>query len=197
MKVKKKTCKATGCRNKFFPRNSFQKACSPFCAMAVTEMDKKKRIKEARKESRVQLEAMRSKGWYMKKAQAAFNSYIRERDHGDHCISSGKQMNWNKPAGSAVDAGHYRSVGAAPHLRFNTWNCHAQSVYHNRYLSGSPADYRIRLIEKIGLERVVNLEQDQGSKNYSKDYLKRVAKIFRRRARILKKRRQKNELQFD
>lgn len=189
-KIRKKMCKATGCRNKFFPRSSFQTACSPFCAIAVSEQDKKKRIKEHKKETRLQLEAMRPKRWYVEKAQAAFNSYIRERDYGDLCISSGREMNWHK-LGGAVDAGHYRSVGAAPHLRFHLWNCHAQSVLHNRHLSGSPIDYRIRLIEKIGLEKVEWIEREQTRKNYTIDYLKRVAKIFRRKTRILRKRRER------
>ena len=189
-KVKKKLCKAKGCRKRFAPRSTLQSACSPLCAIAVTEQKKEAKIKALRKANKIALEEMRPKGWYLKAAQAAFNSYVRERDYGNLCISSGRPMNWEKPAGSAVDAGHYRSVGAAPHLRFNLWNCHAQSVYHNRHLSGSAIDYRLGLIKKIGLKKVEWLEHEHGRKNYSKDYLKRVAVIFRRKARNLKKRRE-------
>lgn len=188
-KTTKKMCKAVGCRNWFSPRSSFQKACSPVCAIMVTAQDKEKKKNELRKADKLALKAMQPKSELLKKAQAAFNSYIRERDYGDLCISSGREMNWHK-LGGAVDAGHYRSVGSAPHLRFNLWNCNAQSVQHNRFLGGSPVDYRLRLIEKIGLEKVEWLEQEQARKNFSKEYLKRVAVIFRRKARNLKKRRE-------
>lgn len=187
-KIKKKTCKAKGCRNRFAPRNSMDCVCSPKCAWDKAVQDKEKKLTAERKSNRLALEAMRPRRWYIERAQAAFNSYIRERDYGDLCISSGREMNWNK-LGGAVDAGHYRSIGAAPHLRFHLWNCHAQSVLHNRFLSGSPIDYRLRLIDKIGLKKVEWLEHEHGRKNYSIEYLKRVATIFRRRTRNMKKRR--------
>jgi hypothetical protein len=56
------------------------------------------------------------------------------------------------------DAGHYRSVGSAPELRFEPLNVHLQCAPCNLYLSGNLTAYRINLIEKIGLEKVEWLE---------------------------------------
>jgi len=95
--------------------------------------------------------------------------------------------------GSRVDAGHYRSRGAAPHLRFNVFNCHAQSVKDNRHLSGNIVEYRMRLIERIGLERVERLEQDHSYRKYTAEYLKRVKIIFSKRARFYEKHRNVND----
>jgi len=160
--------------------------------MEITQAQKaskaKQQVMAEKRATRERKESFLGKGHYIKKAQAAFNSYIRERDYRKPCISSGREMDWNK-FGGAVDAGHYRSTGSAPHLRFCLWNCHAQSVHDNRHLSGNNADYRIHLIARIGLGKVEEIDSNNEKKNYSIDYLKRIAKIFRKRANVLKKRR--------
>jgi hypothetical protein len=120
-------------------------------------------------------------------AQSAFNRYIRVRDKFKTCISSGKPL-VNESVGGGFDAGHYRSRGAASHLRFNVFNCHGQSKHDNRYLSGNVVDYRIRLIERIGLERVERLESDNNPRKFSVVYLKRIKSIFTRKARLYEKR---------
>lgn len=103
-------------------------------------------------------EALKTRGDHIREAQQAFNEFIRARDQaaGHQCISSGKPLDWS---GNAVDAGHYRSVGSAPHLRFDERNCHAQSKQDNRFLSGNAVDYRIGLIARIGQEAVDALNQ--------------------------------------
>jgi len=57
----------------------------------------------------------------------------------------------------------------------------------NRYNSGNAVDYRIRLIDKIGVDRVERLECDNAPKSFDIDYLKRLQKIFLKRSRHLKK----------
>ena len=69
--------------------------------------------------------------------------------------------------GGCFDAGHYRSVGSAPHLRFDERNVHGQRKQCNRYGSGRAVDYRVGLIQRIGLEVVEALEADQQPKHYS------------------------------
>lgn len=123
-------------------------------------------------------------------AQAAFNSYIRARDFGNPCISCGCEMDWHNNGsltGGAVDAGHYRTVKAAKHLRFNTFNNNAQCVACNRFRSGAQTDYRIGLIEKYGIEKVEELESDNRVANFNADYYARIKKIFTKRANRLKK----------
>lgn len=112
-----------------------------------------------------------------KLAQRAFNGYIRERDRlaGHPCISSGRALDWS---GNAVDAGHYRSVGAASHLRFNEDNCHAQSKHDNQYKAGNVVDYRINLIRRIGLERVEALEASNEPHKWTADELRDIRATY-------------------
>jgi hypothetical protein len=188
IKTKLKTCAAKGCKVKFEQFNSLHCSCSPKCAISIVREKNEKKDKEIRQGARKQLESLLPASHWTKKAQAAMNTYIRARDYGQPCICCGSEMNWHK-MGGAVDASHLRGTGAAPHLRFNCYNIHAGCVKCNRFLSGNITAYRVRLVEKIGVERVERLENDNGVRKFSIDYLKRLAKIFNRRARLTKKRR--------
>lgn len=188
---KAKKCKNAECRAEFVPVRSFQTWCSPDCAIAITAAKKQKERKTLeqrdRREIKVRKEKLKSRSDYMREAQISFNAFIRERDRlaGHCCISSGRPLDWN---GNAVDAGHYRSVGAAPHLRFDERNCHAQSKQDNRYLSGNAVDYRIGLIQRIGLEAVEALEADQSVRKYTIEDLKAITAHYRAKTRELKAR---------
>lgn len=126
---------------------------------------------------------------YIKDCQVAVNAYVRYRDEGKPCISCGN-LPENK-LGGTMDAGHYRSRGAASHLRFNTLNIHAQCVKCNRYHSGAVTDFRIGLIRKIGQDLVDKLESDNAPRSFTIEYLQRCTAIFRKRLRHLKKIRSK------
>ncbi|EDN0929345.1 hypothetical protein CW085_23575, partial [Salmonella enterica subsp. enterica serovar Senftenberg] len=95
--------------------------------------------------------------------------------------------------GSAIDASHYRSRGAASHLKFNVFNVHSACTRCNRQLSGNAVEYRIRLIRRIGLERVERLESDNAPRRFDIPYLKRIKSIFTRKARALEKRRARRQ----
>lgn len=186
--VKQKTCKA--CGGKFQPSfNSTQVVCSPKCALAHAPANHDKARKaidqRERREIKVRKEKLKNRGDYLREAQQAFNAYIRLRDQlaGHACISSGRPLDWN---GNAVDAGHYRSVGAAPHLRFDERNVHAQSKEQNRYLSGNATDYRVGLIRRIGLAEVEALERDQSVRKYTIEDLKAIKAEYRAKIKQLK-----------
>lgn len=187
-KPRTKTCKI--CKTEFSPRNSLQKACSVPCAMEVVKADKAKEARTVERkekaERREKKEGFKTRREHLREAQQAFNEFIRWRDRiaGYACISSGKPLDWS---GNQTDAGHYRSVGAAPHLRFNELNCHAQSKHDNRFLSGSAVDYRIGLIKRIGLEAVEMLESDNTVKRYTIEELKAIKAKYRSKVRELKK----------
>jgi hypothetical protein len=85
------------------------------------------------------------------------------------------------------DAGHYRSRGAASHLRFNLLNTQKQCNKCNRFLSGNIVEYRKELLNRIGEERLERLENDNEPRKFDREYLERVKKIFRKRTRIYKK----------
>ncbi|MFK7671815.1 recombination protein NinG [Pseudomonas lundensis] len=187
---KPKKCRVATCRASFVPQRLGQAVCSPKCALATVEVQKakeKKSLAQAdRREIKVRKEALKTRGDHIREAQQAFNEYIRTRDQaaGHLCISSGKPLDWS---GNAVDAGHYRSVGSAPHLRFDERNCHAQSKQDNRFLSGNAVDYRIGLIARIGQEAVDALESDQSVRKYTVDEIKAIKAEYRAKTKELKK----------
>lgn len=185
---KPKKCKV--CPNRFVPSQGFQTWCSPACALVILKAKQAKESKvkaqAERKEHRERKEKLKGRGDYLRDAQRAFNEFIRWRDRvaGHACISSGRPLDWS---GNQTDAGHYRSTGSAPHLRFDERNCHAQSKQDNRYLSGNAVDYRIGLIHRIGLEAVEELEADQEPRRYTIDDLKAITAKYRAKTRELKK----------
>lgn len=190
--IKPKKCKAPGCGQRFKPTMTTQKVCSPACALAMAKDPKLQKVaakaitKQKRQDLQERREKLKTKGDHLRDAQQAFNAYIRERDRlaGYACISSGRPLDWN---GNAVDAGHYRSTGAAPHLRFDENNCHAQSKHDNRYLSGNVAEYRLGLIQRIGLAAVEALEADQAPRRYTIEDLQAIKALYRQKLRDLKR----------
>ena len=133
--------------------------------------------------NRQKLDKLKTMGQLTIEAQTAFNQFIRARDYGKPCISSGLPMDWN---GNGVDAGHYRSRGSAPQLRFDELNCHAQSKHDNRYLSGNVTGYRLGLIARIGLEALEALECDQTLRKYSRDDLKAIKATYTAKTKQLR-----------
>ncbi|EMS8795793.1 recombination protein NinG [Enterobacter ludwigii] len=193
---KPKTCPI--CSTEYIPRSSLQKVCHNYkCAIAfnkqrdaeIAAREQRKREREKSADLKQRRDALKTRAEWEREAQAAFNRYIRMRDMHQECISHpGKLIsNSNYITGSAVDASHYRSRGAASHLRFNVFNVHSACTRCNRQLSGNAVEYRIRLIERIGLERVERLEADNEPRKFDIDYLKRVKSIFTRRARHYEK----------
>ena len=122
----------------------------------------------------------------MKDAQAAFNKYIRLRDAGKPCICCGGNLT-SDAIGGGFDAGHYRSVGSAPHLRFDERNVHGQRKQCNRYGAGRAVDYRIGLIGRIGIDQVESLEADQTPRKLTVEDLRQIRDAYRAKARELEK----------
>lgn len=186
--AKPKKCKE--CKTPFIPSRPLQAVCSPVCgltmARAKREKDEAKAKAAERKADRVKKEAMLTIPQLIKKAQIAFNRFIKERDRlaGHTCISSGRPLDWT---GNATDCGHYRSVGAASHLRFNEDNAHAQSKHDNRWLSGNVAEYRIRLISRIGLDRVEALEADNQPHKWTREELIQIEADYKQKLKDLRK----------
>lgn len=180
-KVKMRRCAVKTCRTLFAPRSITHKCCSPACAEQHVLVEKARRDRKDRQEG---LAKLKRRADYLREAQAAFNAVIRLRDKlaGHACISSGKLLDWS---GNNVDAGHYRSVGSAQHLRFNEDNVHAQSKQENRYASGNAVDYRVGLIARIGLARVEALEADQTPRKYTIPELQELKAHYKEKLRQL------------
>jgi hypothetical protein len=182
-KLRQRKCALKDCRTPFAPRSMSHRACCPEHALTLVEVEKARALK---REKQAGLAKLKTKRDYLKEAQVAFNSFIRLRDQlaGHACISSGRPLDWS---GNAVDAGHYRSVGSAPHLRFNEDNCHAQSKHDNQWKSGNAVDYRLGLIARIGLARVEALEADQEPRKWTAEQLIAIRDEYRAKLRELKK----------
>lgn len=187
---KLKTRKCRVCRASYTPIRPLQSACGTACALALAqtmrERDAARAAREDRKQTRAQLEAMKTIPQLLKEAQHAFNRFIRLRDRGRNCISTGRPLPLDG-IGGAYDAGHYRSVGSAPHLRFNEYNCHGQTKYANQYLAGDAQAYRIGLIARIGLERVEALEANNDTHKWTRDEVRAIRDTYRARAKQLER----------
>ena len=188
--IKAKSCKV--CKGKFIPRRPMQPACGyplPCEAIWADQIAAKsaaKRDAARRKDTKDKLAEIEKMPVLVKRAQAAFNAFIRARDAGLPCIDCGKPMGPNRPGG-AVDAGHYLSRGSAAHLKFMEDNCHAQRKSCNRPGGATRLDYRNGLIARIGLERVEAIEADQESRNYTRHELIELAAYYRAKTRELLK----------
>jgi hypothetical protein len=160
----------------------------------VKEKAEQVRRKEAIKDRlsvRKRLDAMQTLPQLVKRAQTAFNSFIRARDFGKPCISCGIELT-QSGIGGGVDCGHFRSVGSAPNLRFEENNAHAQCKRCNRYLGGNAIEYRKRLIERIGLAEVERIEADQTVRKYTRDFLIQLASEYRAKRKVLQQQRREN-----
>jgi hypothetical protein len=187
---KPKPCKATGCGVLFIPQRMGQRACGPVCALAIAsakrEHEETKKRQAERKADRAKREALKTKPQLTKEAQYEFNRYVRLRDAGKPCICCGLPLGLDE-IGGAYDCGHYRSVGSAPHLRFDERNAHAQRKQCNRYGAGRAVDYRRGLIDRIGLDSVCGLDLDQSPKHYTRDDLRAIKATYRAKANALQK----------
>ncbi|QTP32803.1 hypothetical protein B7759_01381 [Burkholderia glumae] len=187
MRADLKPKKCTICKSVFTPIRSTERVCSVPCAIAWADRAKaKKAVQEKRaerKDLRERLEKAKTRAQHLKEAQAAVNAYVRIRDANDPCISCDREASW----GGQWHASHYRSVGSNPALRFNLFNIHRACSICNAWLSGNLSEYRPRLIEKIGVEKVDFLEGPHSSKKYDIDYLIRLKRIFRERTRRIAK----------
>lgn len=194
-KIKEYKCKC--CGNLFVKTiSTTQQVCSLACAIKLgkqqtrqkrEKMSKAKRL-EIRKRMTALKEMNKSHCQLISEAQSAVNKYVRVRDKLKSCISCGMPLVGEK-LGGGFDAGHYRSRGAAPHLRFYTLNIHGQCKRCNRWLGGNYHEYRAGLVERLGLEKVKLIESDNRSRHYSDDDLRRIKKIFNQKARKLGRRR--------
>jgi hypothetical protein len=79
------------------------------CSCREKRRQKAKRVKSAKTPEKL--------------AQDAVNAFIRERDKHKPCIVHGYECPY---ASTGWHAGHFKSVGSHPELRYNTWNIHKQ-----------------------------------------------------------------------
>lgn len=146
-------------------------------ARSKAKRDTERKQRAEHKEAKEKLKTLSD---YLREAQIAFNAYIRERDKDYPCISCLRKT------GSKMNAGHYRSVGSSPNLRFEEKNCNIQCEHCNSWKSGNAIDYRINLIKKIGIESVEALESDHEPRRYRIEDAKRIKEEYKQKLKELK-----------
>lgn len=149
---------------------------------AKNRQSQAKKEKALKVDLRKRKEKLKSTSDWNKEAQASINKYVRIRDAKKPCVSCGCELSVNY--GGTTDCGHYRSRGSASHLRFNLNNMAGQCSRCNRYLSGNIVEYRKELINRIGLDRVELLENNNEHRKFTIDYLKRIKSIFNKKFRL-------------
>lgn len=178
--------KCCGCKNRF-PADTMHKFNAGYfhsfdCAVDYgKEKGKKLREKQDKRDHAKAKKELKDndRSFQLKKTQAIFNRYIRLRDINGVCISCGRAHS------GQYHAGHYRSVGANPELRFSEYNCHKQCAPCNNHLSGNIVDYRLGLISKIGLDKVEWLEGPHEPKRYTIEELKEIQELYKRKIKEL------------
>jgi hypothetical protein len=164
-------------------------ACGAVLAVAAKQARDDKAARVRARADRAKLaeyrERTKTRPQHLADAQKAFNALVRAEDEGKPCISSGVIL-LSGGVGGGFDAGHYRSVGSAPHLRFDRRNCHGQSKHDNRYLSGNAVAYRRGLIDRIGMEAVEALEADDEPRKFTIEQLKEMTAHYRAELKKLK-----------
>jgi len=162
-----------------------------FCSMSCVIEHGKKGARAAsdkrKKETLTKLKTeLKTASQWRVEAQTAFNAYVRYRDRDLPCISC-DVMGTNDSLGGYFDAGHYRSRGSSRHLSFNLHNCAKQCSRCNRHLGGNIVAYRLKLIERIGIERTESLEHNNDIVRHDIKYLRRIKQIFTRKLKLKKK----------
>ena len=179
-----KKCKNPTCGISFPPQRLGQAVCSPKCGLAIKDVNQEKARKSLaqieRKEIKARKEKLKSRADHMRETQVVFNEWIRLRDAALPCVSCGRHHE------GQYHAGHYRTVGANPELRFEPLNVWKQCAPCNNHLSGNLVNYRISLLQRIGAANVDWLEGPHEAQRYTIEQLKAKKSDYRALIRELK-----------
>ncbi len=178
MTVKCKFCKQPATQR--FGLNYF---CNPDCAYSHARALQAKKVtkdaSERRRADRDRLKQLKTRSEWLRELQVVFNRFIRLRDSHLPCVSCGRfhQGQWH--------AGHYLSVGAHPELRFNELNVWRQCQPCNAHLSGNLINYRVELINRIGLAEVKKLEGPQEPLKLTIEEIQELIKVYKQKCKEL------------
>lgn len=175
------------CKEKFIARKFLQKYCTEHdeCIAAFVKSRKGKfeaeNKKKENREHRIQKEACMTKGEWIELLQKKFNQFIKLRDKDDGCISCDTRNNVR------YDAGHFWATTYG-FLRFHEDNVHKQCSFNcNKNKHGNQGEYRIRLIKKIGQERVTWLDENRNRRlEITIPEIQELIKVYKEKIKLLK-----------
>lgn len=111
--------------------------------------------------------------YWIKRAQAAVNVYVRARDDGMPCPCCGTTVS------AQWDASHYRPAGINSAIRFNPDNIHRCCVVCNRHKSGNLTAFRVWMVEKYGDDFVTDLDNNHETKRYTREELESIESEYK------------------
>lgn len=157
-----------------------QSVCGYQCSIAYANQHLAKKVIEVKKEkkkARLELIVYNKNDVKLrsKLAKQIVQQYVRLRDINEPCISC------RKPTAKQWDGGHYMNSQYFSAIRFNTLNIHKQCSHCNDWNNENKQNYRIHLINKIGLDKVEWLENQKHTVKYNAEYLNRLIEIFRKK----------------
>jgi hypothetical protein len=162
------------CGEQFIRQYSLKQNC---CSIEHTlqylrQKEKKTTAKLQRKEQTELREKLKTYSQKLNEAKKVFQKWIRIRDADKPCISCGTTVSipfW--------DGGHYKKAELYRGVIFDEDNVHKQCRKCNFYLDGNELNYRRGLIDRIGKDKVEELEEraEQTKKEkYSDEFLKSI-----------------------
>lgn len=171
------------CERVFVPWSSTQSVCRQSCALKKARADRlaaekaEKEAFEKRKQAAKRISELEAD------CRAIVQEIARIRDRNDGCISCHVGPNYD----GQWHGSHYRSHGGCSSLQFHLWNIHKSCAQCNKFKAGNIAEYRPRLVEKIGADRVEWLDNQPKSQKFSREYLYRFKAVMGKRLRRMRK----------
>ena len=170
------------CHKSFIPgeftsnSSNSQRCCSVNCAINLVQATNGLTIPDKSFKSNT----VKDKKYWVRRLDYYFNIYIRKRDKDNNCISCGKKS-------EQYHAGHFIAKSNTYHnklgLRWDEYNVNKQCVRCNIHLHGNLLKYRRGLVEKIGEEKVIQLEDFNTSIDYSLVELEEMVKEIKLRGK--------------
>lgn len=179
---KARTCEI--CPNTFVPQRMGQVVCGPVCGLKKAKADRLEKEKAERVETKRRKEALKKISELEADCRKIVQEIARIRDRNDGCISCHMGPNYD----GQWHGSHYRSHGGCSSTQFHLWNIHKSCAQCNNHKAGNIAEYRPRLVEKIGADRVEWLDNQPKSQKFSREYLYRFKDVMGKRLRRMRKR---------
>jgi len=178
-----KNCKETYEQYEFNNKFCLELDCQTQKALFKLRKIKKQEQVEWKQRKKEGKENLKTWEDYFQATLKVFNTFIRERDKKNPCISC------DKPAGQyKLTSGHFHPQGTYRSIALDEDNAHGQCWFNcNKNKHGNITEYRPRLIQKIGVERVEDLDARRNVLNkYSIPELIILKQEYKEKTRILK-----------
>ena len=178
--------KCKNCKQEYKKYRPLQNVCGYECSIELSKarMETKK-AKAWAKEKAKRKEALKTREDYFQETLKAFNTFIRARDLKENCISCDAKAGTYR-----LTSGHFYPQGTYRNIALDERNANGQCWYNcNKNKSGNLLEYRPRLIKKIGLEAVEQLDIDAQQKvgKQSIEELKELKQYYKAKAKELNK----------